>query len=473
MTKVKKTVHSKNFVYICVAIVSCMSTIFGFNLGAILSSKVRLINVFMLEVYNVDSMINTFLLGALVGTFLGGRLVYDTGRLQSLLGAFTFGVIGQSISLMSPTFSTLFISEFAVGAAFGVYLISSVSYITEISPSSHRGACSSLVAVFFTLGLLLSSILRDVIPNYGFSCVSGIVLFSLPLLVYAYLRLPDSPRWHALTGASDKALTELIKLRVSTSEAARELAAINECILGEERGMALFFRSPVFRSVVWFFIFISIACQFSGMAILPYMSLQLIKSFQSAITLGVISHTPQSDINFVFLSFILLSAFMGAVFTFFTVDKIGRKKLFLFSVFSNEIIVAVIYVLLYGHFRELGQYVVVLLMCLFVFGSTVSLTLVLTVLSSELLAVKGREFGLTVIYLFNFAAVMMGMYFFHRAEQSLGLLMLLSFFLIAGAFLFSLIYSGMPETKGKLLESMENTIFNGRNLLAIKSDSRD
>ena len=237
--------------------------------------------------------------------------------------------------------------------------------------------------------------------------------------------------------------------------------------------MALFFRSPVFRSVVWFFIFISIACQFSGMAILPYMSLQLIKSFQSAITLGVISHTPQSDINFVFLSFILLSAFMGAVFTFFTVDKIGRKKLFLFSVFSNEIIIAVIYVLLYGHFRELGQYVVVLLMCLFVFGSTVSLTLVLTVLSSELLAVKGREFGLTVIYLFNFAAVMMGMYFFHRAEQSLGLLMLLSFFLIAGAFLFSLIYSGMPETKDKLLESMENTIFNGRNLLAIKSDSRD
>ncbi len=473
MTKVKKTVHSKNFVYICVAIVSCMSTIFGFNLGAILSSKVRLINVFMLEVYNVDSMINTFLLGALVGTFLGGRLVYDTGRLQSILGAFTFGVIGQSISLMSPTFSTLFISEFAVGAAFGVYLISSVSYITEISPSAYRGSCSSLIAVFFTLGLLLATVLRGVIPNYGFSVLSGIVLLSLPLLVYSYLRLPESPRWHALTGSSDKALTELIRLRVSTSEAARELAAINECILGEERGMALFFRSPVFRAVTWFFIFISISCQLAGMAILPYMSLQLIKSFQAAMTLGVLVPSAQSDINFVFLGFILLSAFFGAIFTFFAVDKIGRKKLFLFSVFSNEIIIAVIYVLLYGHFRELGQFFVVLLMCLFVFSSTVCLSLLLTVLASELLAVKGREFGLTVIYLFNFAAVMMGMYFFNRAVQSLGLLMLLSFFLIAGAFLFSLIYSGLPETKGKLLESMENTIFNGRNLLAIKSDSRD
>ncbi len=471
MTKIKKTVHNKNFVYVCVAIVSCMATIFGFNLGAILSSKVRLINVFMLEVYNVDSMISTFLLGALVGTFLGGRLVSDTGRLQSVLGAFTFGVIGQSVSLMSPTFSTLFISEFAVGAAFGVYLISSVSYITEISPAPYRGTCSSLVSVFFMLGLLISTLLRGVIPNYGISCVSGLVLFAIPLLAYSYIRLPESPRWLALTGSSDKALNELIKLRTSTSEAARELAAINECILGEERGMSLFFRSPVFRGVLWFFIFISVACQLSGMSIIPYMSLQLIKSFQSAMTLGIIVPSAQTDINFVFLGFILLSALLGAFFTFLSVDKLGRKKLFLFSVFFNEVIIAVIYVLIYGQFRELGQVMAIVLMCLYAFSSTVSLTLVITVLSSELLAVKGREFGLTIIYLFNFAAVMMGMYFFHRAVQSLGLLMLLSFFLISGAFLFSLIYSGLPETKGKMLESMENTIFNGRNLLAIKSES--
>ena len=47
-----------------------MATVFGFNLGAMLSSKVRLINIFMLEIYDIDSMVNTFMLGSFVGVFL-------------------------------------------------------------------------------------------------------------------------------------------------------------------------------------------------------------------------------------------------------------------------------------------------------------------------------------------------------------------------------------------------------------------
>jgi len=88
------------------------------------------------------------------------------------------------------------------------------------------------------------------------------------------------------------------------------------------------------------------------------------------------------------------------------------------------------------------------------------MTMVMGIISSELLAAKGREFGLTVIYLTNFAAIMLGMYFFHRAVLGFGLLMLFSFFLLAGAFLFSLIFSALPESSNKLLEYMENRIFN-------------
>ena len=75
MTKIKKAPHSGYAVYFYVTLVAAMSTVFGFNLGAMLSSKVRLINIFMLEIYDIDSMVNNFLIGALVGVFLGGRLV--------------------------------------------------------------------------------------------------------------------------------------------------------------------------------------------------------------------------------------------------------------------------------------------------------------------------------------------------------------------------------------------------------------
>ena len=56
--------QTKYQVYIYIITVAAMCTIFGFNLGALISTKLRLVNIFMLEIYDIDSMINTFLLGS-------------------------------------------------------------------------------------------------------------------------------------------------------------------------------------------------------------------------------------------------------------------------------------------------------------------------------------------------------------------------------------------------------------------------
>ena len=48
MTTANKVSHSPSDVYIYIVVVAMMATIFGFNLGSMLSSKARLINVFML-----------------------------------------------------------------------------------------------------------------------------------------------------------------------------------------------------------------------------------------------------------------------------------------------------------------------------------------------------------------------------------------------------------------------------------------
>ena len=79
MTTANKVSHSPSDVYIYIVVVAMMATIFGFNLGSMLSSKARLINVFMLEIYSLDSILSTFLIGSLVGIFLGGRLAFDAG----------------------------------------------------------------------------------------------------------------------------------------------------------------------------------------------------------------------------------------------------------------------------------------------------------------------------------------------------------------------------------------------------------
>src|SRR5574344_161171 len=162
MSKNSKPFHKIHGVYLYIGLVAIMSSIFGFNLGSLVSIKVRLINVFMLEIYNFDSIFSTFLLGMFVGVFLGGRLACETGRVLTILGSFGVGVLGLSTSILAPTFSTLFIAEFAVGVCFGTYLLTALCYITEIAPAAHRGQCCSLLGSFLTLGGILQSVFTTI-----------------------------------------------------------------------------------------------------------------------------------------------------------------------------------------------------------------------------------------------------------------------------------------------------------------------
>lgn len=442
-----------------------MATVFGFNLGAMLSSKVRLINIFMLEIYDIDSMVNTFMLGSLVGVFLGGRLVYDTGRIQSVIGSFSFGVIGQCTAILAPTFSTLFITEFVVGVSSGVYLISAVCYIIELSPKEKRGTCALLIPVFAVLGFLISVLLKDIIPRNDIMVVGFILVVTVPVVTVAYLRLPESPRWLALTDSSDRALTELIKLRHSTSEAARELAAINECVLGDDRGITMFFRNSVFRAIVWFFLFIVLVANISGFAIIPYMSLEIVKSFKAA--LGILTPNEKYEINFLMLKSVLFAVFIGCVITCLMADRIGHRKILLISATVNEVMLFVLYFLFFSDSAVFGPALMSVCLLVFCLSSVIFICTFLFLLLPELLPVKGREFCMTIVFIVQITSLMLGIYFFNRFIHSQGALMSICIFMMAGALLFTIIYQGMPEPRKQLLESMENTIFNQRSLKAI------
>ena len=440
--------------------------IFGFNLGATISSKIRLINVMMLELYDIDAMFGVFLLGSLVGVFLGGRLVSETGRIYPMIGGFAFGVLGQLGSMMSPNMSTLLISEFAVGSSFGVYLIAVVCYIAEISLPQHRGAHITLIAVFFTLGLFVSVSQRSNLMDNRLLCMVIIAAVSFVIILYGLLRMPESPRYLVLSGANDKALLELIVYRDSKSAAARELAAINECSLGEEKGLLMFLKSHIYRSIIWFLLLLSALVQLSGITVMPYFSLDFIESCDDIMLHGFFL-TDGDNINFSELELLIFAAFIGAVVTMCVVDGIGRKKLFLGAVILNELVLCCMYTVFYLDLTFVGEFSFVLLFFLYIFSASIISILFLIILSAELLTIKGREFGLTVLYLVNLIAILVGIEYLYVAVQEFGILMVLSLILLGGALVFSLVYVWLPETSGKMLESMENTIFNEKSLLSI------
>ncbi|MDD6067804.1 MAG: MFS transporter [Succinivibrio sp.] len=467
MTTANKVSHSPSDVYIYIVVVAMMATIFGFNLGSMLSSKARLINVFMLEIYSLDSILSTFLIGSLVGIFLGGRLAFDAGRVQPLLGSFGIGVLGQCASILAPTFSTLFISEFAVGVSFGVYLLTSICYINEISFTNTRGKCACLIGTFLTLGVFNSILLKDIIPNN--LIISSIITLCLSayLLIFSYVKLPESPRWLALTDASYKALNILIRLRGSNAEAARELAAINESVLGEDRGLSLFFRNSVYRTLIWLMLFVVLSAHLAGMSILPYESMKLVRIYNAAV--GQSAYYGANEINYPLLVMELIASVVGNLITFFLVDKIGRVKLLIATSFANIFAIVILYIFNFALLSSLGTFAVSLAITLYIFSSIVFANVFLFVLLPELLPAKGRELGLTIILIANVALLMIGIYFFDNALRGIGILKVLGVFLFSTCVMLTLIYKLLPETSLHLLEAIENEIFNTRSIKSLKS----
>lgn len=458
-------------VFLYITVVSCMAAIFGFNLGGVLSSKVRLINIFMLEIYDMDSIISTFLLGALVGFFVGGRLANTSGRILPILGSFALGVIGQCSSTLAPTFSTLFIAEFSVGTCFGIYFVCAVCYISEISMRKSRGKSGALISVFLCLGLLCAALLKDVLPYNSIASVVTMLGFSVPLLIIGYLRLPESPRYLALSSSSDEALSVLVRLRYSTSEAARELAAINECVLGEDKGITLFFRSIVYRRQLWFLMFLTFLANCSGCIIGPYMSMDMLNAF--FVSVGQLHPNARYDMISTLLYATLSAAFAGSYMGFILADSVGRRKVLMFSIIFNQAMLFATYICMLSAADHIldhtaASVLVSVFMTGFVFSSVLAMSVMMTVLYTEFLPIKGREFGFTVIMIANVILMMIGMYFFTKIGRLFGPMAVYAFFMFSGILFFAVVYRVLPETRHHLLETMENTIFNNRSIGALK-----
>ena len=442
--------------YIYVVLCAFMALFFGFSIGIIYACKFDLMNRFMLDSHEVDSIFLTFLLGAVVGVFLGGRVNYDAGRRLPIVGGFLLGSIAQCSVLMSPAFSSYLISEFVLGGAFGIFIISALIYISEIAFAENRGAAT--ISIFFSMviGLYIAILWGRFFYLNNLSTSLFILISSLLLALISFFRLPESPRWLSISGFNDAALSELFVLRNNASFAAKELADINECGRGEDHGIALFLHSGSYRRTIWFLSILTVLIHLAGFAFFPYMSIKIISEYQMRFYALGIDVVYGSDFVKAGMTVLLLSAVTATL----TVDKIGRKKLLLGSIFLTEIILVLMYFLsvFSSHF---GMSLLGVLILFYIFASSIGIFVFFATLLSELLPVQGRELGVALIFFISFVCLMSSIMTFDFLSDAVGLSGFFALNLLFGAILFAILYHSLPELKGRSLESLELSYLRG------------
>ena len=441
-------------------IVAVLSIIFGYSLGALFVNLQYITDFYILGESEIDVVFGTFILGGILGAFLGSGLCAGAGRRITLIGSAALGAGSSLATVFSPSFSVYLCSLLVMGVAFSLYTLSSLIYICEITLPSNRGFCACLLPVAFLLGVEIGIFTPDLRPSgEGFPLYLLLVMIHILALVIAILKLPESPRWLALSGYYDAALSVLFSLRNDMGIAARELAGVNECCRGEEKGSELFLQNTNFRKIVWLLLSLVLFIQLSGIVILPYTFSDLMIKTSYSKDFYMFSY------SYDLLKASLTVALFGAVTAMFTVDRCGRRIPMIISAAVCAITLFGLCLISFSKIEIVSMAIISILIVMFIYSASVFLCCFMAVLVCEVIPLRGREFGIAMVLLVNYVTILLCLQLFLSVILTLDFKGLFFIEFIAAAVLCNITYNFVPNTNDSSIENIENRLFAGRDLV--------
>lgn len=435
-----------------VLLVSAMGVIFGCDLGTIFISQKYLSNFYLISINRSHVILGTYILGFVFGTFISGYVTYGSGRKLTLISSCLIGTLAILASIVAPNFAIFLCAEFVIGFSFGLYLIAAILYNCEISMPRYRALAMILLPDGIVLGSLLSLITYTDPASKPFVFFVVMVICNLIFIALSIIRLPESPRYLALSGSTDAALTVLFKLRHDMGLAARELAEINECCRGENRGLEFYMQNSIYRRLIGFMCISIFLLDIGGIFILPYALLD---------NLSLIFFCPQEDYCYFTLNSALIYTTFTLVFVSFILHTIAlvrcsRRFVIVGSLSATCIFLTLTTITSFFGESELKNYILTILILGFVFFGLGGHSAFLSVLIPELLPIRGREFGLSVICIAHGIGLLFSLQSYTPAIHQLGFslfLLLLTIALTLGVYL---LYQMLPVFNNKKsLEGIE------------------
>ena len=101
-----------------VVIVAVLSIIFGYALGALFVNLQYITDFYILGESEIDVVFGTFILGGILGAFLGSGLCAGAGRRVTLIGSAALGAGSSLATVFSPSFSVYLCSLLVMGVEF-------------------------------------------------------------------------------------------------------------------------------------------------------------------------------------------------------------------------------------------------------------------------------------------------------------------------------------------------------------------
>lgn len=403
------------------------------------------------------------LVGCLVGALISGALSDRFGRKRLLILSgfiFTLSAIGTG---MAWDFTSFNLFRLLGGGGIGLASNLSPMYIAEISPAHIRGRFVSINQLTIVIGILAAQIVNWLIAQpvpedaamdfireswngqYGWRWMFGAETVPALLFFLLMFYVPESPRWLVKYGRDDQAQRILAHVG-GEAHAQTALAGIKATLVSGEIARVNYrdLLEPKLFKIVCLGVFLAVFQQWCGINVIFNYAQEVLNSAGYGVS-GIMFN-------------IVITGIVNLLFTFvaiFAVDRFGRRILMLIGAGGLAGIYAVLGT---GYFMQSTGIHMLILVVSAIACYAMSLAPITWVVISEIFPnrIRGAAMSITVFSLWlGCTALTFTFPFLNRSLGAHGAFWLYGAICVLG---FLVIFTKLPETKGKSLEDIEREL---------------
>ncbi len=403
------------------------------------------------------------LIGCLFGSLAAGALSDKFGRKRLLILAAVIFAVTSLGNALAHNFTVFIAWRMLGGVAIGLASSLSPMYISEVAPAQMRGKLVSINQLTIVIGVLAAQLLNwylvrnlpvgatdEFIKNswfgqQGWRWMFGLTAIPSVLFFLGMFLVPESPRWLAKNGHSERA-NEILKKIGGENYALAAVAEINSTIVKEEVQRVRFadLLEPKMRKVLALGVVLAVFQQWCGINSIFNYAEEIFRAagYDISSVLKNIAWTGSVNMMFTFVA-------LG------TVDRAGRRPLMLLGAAGLAIIYTVMGFCYANHVQGLP---VLLLVLAAIACYSMSLAPVTWVIISEIFPNRIRGAAMSVAVSALWIACFILTYTFPILNAKLGpagTFWLYAAICVAG---FIYIFAKLPETKNKSLEQIEREL---------------
>ncbi|MBT1545613.1 sugar porter family MFS transporter [Curtobacterium aurantiacum] len=425
--------------------------LYGYDTGVISGTLIEIGKEFSIGSAVKEFITASILVGAILGALVTGPISAKIGRRRTILliaGVFGLGVLFAAVS-PSPVF--LILSRLFLGLAVGGSTQTIPTYIAEIAPGPRRG---SLVTVFncaIGVGILSAAIVGVALNGVvSWRFMIGVAAAPAIVLLLGMLRLPESPRWFVSQDRIGPARRVLRWLRPDHRAAEDELDDIRKLDEAEPSagaGQWAQLRKPWVRPALIAGLIVAAFTQLTGLEMMIY-------------------YTPTilTDAGFPHVYSLWANVGVGVVYLVMTfvgsrlVDRIGRRRLTLVMLPGAAVSIGLFGVLFYVQDGKPSPVLTLVLILAFMFFQAGGIQVVGWLVGSEMypLRIRAAATSLHAMVLWGANLLVTSTALTLTGWISLGGTMLV--YAALNVLGWVLVFLRVPETKGKSLEQIEQSL---------------